>query len=99
MNDPAMSTCAKKLVALILGLAVALAVAASASAATTKKKYKHAKRIAAASTKATVQYRGTDKFRSGPLYYNGGEYLGDDPDPNIRFQLWRDLGARFGGEN
>jgi len=25
-------------------------------------------------------------------------YLGDDPDPNIRFQLWRDISGRFGGE-
>jgi hypothetical protein len=24
-------------------------------------------------------------------------YLGDDPDPNIRFQLLRDLDARYGG--
>jgi hypothetical protein len=94
-----MSLHLKKLAALVLGFAVALAAAAPASAATTKKKFKHAKRTVVTSSKVSAQYRGTDKFRPGPLYYNGGEYLGDDPDPNIRFQLWRDLGARFGGEN
>ena len=86
----------KKLAALVLGFAVALAAATPISAATAKKKYKHAKRTAVGASKA--QYRGTDKFRPGPLYYNGGEYLGDDPDPNIRFQLWRDVSGRFGGD-
>jgi hypothetical protein len=33
----------------------------------------------------------------GPLYF-GGVYLGDDPDPNIRFQLMRDISGRFGGD-
>ena len=32
----------------------------------------------------------------GPLY-NGQDYLGDDPDPNIRAYLLRDLGSRYGG--
>lgn len=32
----------------------------------------------------------------GPLYF-GQDYLGDDPDPNIRSQIMRDLGARYGG--
>ena len=31
----------------------------------------------------------------GPLY-NGQDYLGDDPDPNIRSQILRDMG-RYGG--
>ena len=31
----------------------------------------------------------------GPLY-NGQDYLGDDPDPNIRSYLIRDMG-RYGG--
>jgi hypothetical protein len=38
-------------------------------------------------------------FPAGPLYYNDGTYLGDDPDPFIRSQIWRDVGSRFGGEN
>ena len=24
--------------------------------------------------------------------------LGDDPDPNIRFQIWRDVSGRLGGD-
>ena len=33
---------------------------------------------------------------AGPLY-NGQDYLGDDPDPNIRSYLLRDLTGRYGG--
>jgi len=32
----------------------------------------------------------------GPLY-NGQDYLGNDPDPNIRSYLLRDLSGRYGG--
>jgi hypothetical protein len=32
----------------------------------------------------------------GPLY-NGQDYLGNDPDPNIRAYLLRDLSSRYGG--
>jgi hypothetical protein len=82
-----------KLFAVLLGFALA-AAPAMAEDAVKKKRVKHKKAVAEQSS----QYRGADKFRTGPLYYNGGEYLGDDPDPNIRFQLWRDLGSRFGGD-
>jgi hypothetical protein len=44
-----------------------------------------------------TQHRGTNLFPAGPLYFSG-VYLGDDPDPNIRFQIWRDISGRFGGE-
>jgi hypothetical protein len=40
---------------------------------------------------------GYEPGSSGPLYF-GGVYLGDDPDPNIRFQIMRDISGRFGGE-
>jgi hypothetical protein len=83
---------AMKLMAFVAALAVVGATLADAA-----KKHKHVK--VARTTTAQGQYRGVDKFPAGPLYYNGGEYLGDDPDPNIRFQLWRDLGSHFGGEN
>ena len=73
--------------------------AAPADAAKKHKQPKHKSGVAVRSTPPGVPYRGLDKFPAGPLIYNGGEYLGDDPDPNIRFQIWRDLGARFGGEN
>ncbi len=84
-----------KLIAFVATLAVA-----GAAHAETAKKHKHVKHVKVAhTTTAKGQYRGVDKFPAGPLYYNGNEYLGDDPDPNIRFQLWRDLGSHFGGEN
>ena len=75
-------------------LAAAFVFAAPADAA---KKSKHKKAAAAATTRADPQHRGTNLFPAGPLYFSG-VYLGDDPDPNIRFQLWRDISGRFGGE-
>ena len=83
-----------KLILSAAGLAFVLAAAAPAEAA---KKHKKVTRV---QTTAHVQgkYRGTHLFPAGPIY-NGPDYLGDDPDPNIRFQLLRDLGARYGGEN
>jgi len=84
--------------ALAIGLAVILAVPAEAAKAS-----KHKKRVAAPATQsiksahqAKGRYWGQNLVRTGPLY-NGPEYLGDDPDPNIRFQLLRDLDARYGG--
>ena len=79
--------------------ATALALTfASASHAEDAKVHKH-KKVAATSVTArtTAQHWGTDKFPAGPLYYSG-VYLGDDPDPNIRFQIWRDISGRFGGD-
>jgi hypothetical protein len=46
---------------------------------------------------AAPAHYGLDKFPAGPLYYNGDVYMGDDPDPFIRSQLWRDVSGRFGG--
>jgi hypothetical protein len=76
-------------------LAAVLVFALPAYAA---KKNQH-KKVAAASTttRTDVQHRGTNLFPAGPLYFSG-VYLGDDPDPNIRFQIWRDISGRFGGE-
>ncbi len=76
-------------------LVAVFALASSADAAKTRKHKKVA--AAATSSQATPQHWGTDKFPAGPLYYSG-VYLGDDPDPNIRFQIWRDISGRFGGE-
>ena len=71
---------------------------ASASYAEDAKPRKHKKVVAASTTtRTTQQHWGTDKFPAGPLYYSG-TYLGDDPDPNIRFQIWRDISGRFGGD-
>jgi hypothetical protein len=38
--------------------------------------------------------RGANLFPPGPVIYMN-EYLGYDPDPFIRMQIWRDLGAYF----
>lgn len=91
-----MSSLAIKLMASVIGLAFVLAAAAPADAA---KARKHRK-VAGAHAAVRVQsgHRGTNLFPAGPLY-NGQDYLGDDPDPFIRFQIYRDLGARYGGEN
>jgi hypothetical protein len=79
----------------LITTAFAVIAAAPADAANGKHP-KHKKVVVEYSSSASPRCRGDDKFPCGPLYYNGGEYLGDDPDPNIRFQIWRDLGSRFG---
>lgn len=91
-----MSSLPVKLIASAIGLAVALAASAPAEAA---KARKH-KKVAGAHATVRVQsgYRGTNLFPAGPIY-NGPDYLGDDPDPFIRSQIYRDLGAHYGGEN
>src|SRR5690349_3146291 len=91
--ENAMSSLPLKLLAAVLAVTFA-----SVSHAEDAKPRKH-KKVAAASTttRSTMQYWGTDKFPAGPLYFSG-VYLGDDPDPNIRFQIWRDISGRFGGD-
>jgi hypothetical protein len=83
---------------LVAGFVASFAFAISANAGNTEKVRKHKK---VATTSKTVQadpyHRGTNLVPAGPLYF-GGVYLGDDPDPNIRFQLLRDISGRFGGE-
>jgi len=84
-----------KLMVSAIGLAFVLAAATPADAAKARKHKRHAAAHAAKVT-ANSRYWGTDLFPAGPVY-NGPDYLGDDPDPNIRFQLLRDLGAHYGG--
>ena len=85
----------KILVATFVG-AFALATLANAENA---EKVRKPKKVAAVSktVRADPSHRGTNLVPAGPLYF-GGVYLGDDPDPNIRFQLMRDISGRFGGE-
>ena len=81
------------LVAAAAGLALCLAAPAEA-AKEGKKKPAHA----AHSTKhrtAAVSQRNELGVPTGPLY-NGQDYLGTDPDPNIRSYLIRDM-TRYGG--
>jgi hypothetical protein len=80
---------------------IALAFVVPAQAETVRK-HKRAVVHAHANIHALAQrpsnYRGTDKFRAGPLY-DGRTYLGDDPDPFIRSQIARDVNAIYGGNN
>jgi hypothetical protein len=86
-----MSPLSLKVLAVTLIAAFALASAAEAA-----KSRKH-KKAATASTTVEGKYWGTNLFPAGPLYFSG-VYLGDDSDPNIRFQIWRDVSGRFGGD-
>ena len=84
---------------LVAAFVAAFAFATSANAENTEKVRKH-KKVTTKSkiVQADPYHRGTNLVPAGPLYF-GGVYLGDDPDPNIRFQLMRDISGRFGGEN
>jgi hypothetical protein len=69
---------------------------------------KHKKPVASATAHAMKHRRTTAMVQpafwyqggvpAGPLY-NGQDYLGNDPDPNIRSQILRDLGGRYGGND
>jgi hypothetical protein len=86
----------KVLVAAFVG---AFALATAANAENTEKVRKHKKVVTTSKTERVDPYhRGTNLMPAGPLYFSG-VYLGDDPDPNIRFQLMRDISGRFGGDN
>jgi hypothetical protein len=84
-----------KLMTCVIGLAF-IAAAAPADAAKARKHKKVAS--AHASTRVQTKYRGANLFPAGPVY-NGPDYLGDDPDPFIRSQIYRELSAHYGGEN
>jgi hypothetical protein len=80
------------LTAVVIGMAFAVASPAQAA----KKHRHHVGTGAYAMTPGgtTAEFQGG--VLKGPLY-NGRDYLGDDPDPNIRAYLLRDLGSRYGG--
>ena len=85
--------------AIVLVAAAAVLVTLPAQAKSAKHaKHKAAQLLRVASQPSSV-HRGANLFPAGPLYWNGGLYMGDDPDPFIRFQLWRDIGGRLGGES
>jgi hypothetical protein len=90
-----MASLAVKLMVSAIGLAFVLA-AAPADAAKARKHKKHG--TAHAAVRVQTGYWGTNLVPAGPIY-NGNDYLGDDPDPNIRFQIKRDLGAHYGGND
>jgi hypothetical protein len=77
---------------LALALSAVIMLAPNAEAAKkTKKSY--ARQTTAANSE---HCRGGSQFPCGPVYFDG-YYLGNDPDPFIRSQIQRDLGAKFGG--
>ena len=80
----------------VIAVVAAVAVVATPAAAKVRKHKKIAHPTVTAQAKSGAW--GTNVFPAGPLYF-GGTYLGDDPDPNIRFQIWRDLSGRLGGED
>jgi hypothetical protein len=86
----------KKFTVAFIVSAIGLAVVASPADAAKKKHHYHsgaaANAMAPGGTTATFQ----GGVMRGPLY-NGQDYLGDDPDPNIRAYLLRDLSGRYGG--
>ena len=57
-----------------------------------------AKRKSHAASRQQVRTIDMYPARSTAVYY-GDKYLGSDPDPRIRHELLRDLGAAFGGDN
>jgi hypothetical protein len=87
-----------KILIFILSLAVGSALALPASAETAKETKQKKQVVTPAPNRANTGYRGQDKFPAGPLYL-GQDYLGDDPDPFIRLQIYRDLSAKYGGND
>lgn len=87
-----------KIAVITVSLAVASALAFPALAQTAKPTKQKKQEVVQPTKRANAVYRGQDKFRGGPLY-NGPVYLGDDPDPYIRFEINRDLGAKYGGSD
>jgi len=89
-----MSSLPLKVLASIVVASLALVSPADAA-----KKNKHKKTaVSSITTRTNSQHRGTNLVSAGPLYFSS-VYLGDDSDPNIRFQLLRDISGRLGGDN
>jgi len=82
---------------LLLAVGLATAIAIGLAGPTEAKTKKHPRPAAVATPDGgPVSVGRRYGPRSGGLY-NGQDYLGTDPDPNIRFQIQRDLSLRYGG--
>ncbi|MFZ0424289.1 MAG: hypothetical protein WAL80_15550 [Xanthobacteraceae bacterium] len=77
-----------------LACALGLALLLTSSAAWAKKQKKPVHHQTSAAN--AEHCRGANLAPCGPVYFEN-YYLGDDPDPFIRSQIQRDLGAKFGG--
>ena len=86
-----MKTLSAAVVFSMIGLALALAAPAEATTSSKHKKVAHA--TVRGQTAAAPGFQGG--VRSGPLYL-GQDYLGDDPDPNVRAYLLKDM-SRYQG--
>jgi hypothetical protein len=92
-----MKTLSVALIASAIGLAFVLASPAEAAKSSKHKKstgVTHAKKYHRQAAVAT-----TGGFSGGVLagpLYNGQDYIGDDPDPNVRSYLMRDM-TRYRG--
>ena len=85
------------LAVVISAIGLALAAASPAEAAKKQKHKRHAGFQAHAMTPGGTTAPYQAGVMAGPLY-NGQDYLGTDPDPNIRSYLLRDLNSRYGGD-
>src|SRR4051794_16567216 len=88
-----MKTFSVTLIVCAVGLAF---VAVSPAEAAKKKRHHHSGYAASAMSPGGTAATYQGGVMAGPLY-NGQDYLGDDPDPNIRSYLLRDLTGRYGG--
>jgi hypothetical protein len=87
-----------KILSVLIAVSVGLAAGAAQAKSPKQARAKHKTHVVRVAREAAPAERGVGVFAKGPLYFNDGTYLGDDPDPNIRFQLWRDVSGRFGGD-
>jgi hypothetical protein len=93
LTEAAVSSPSLKVFVAALAAAFVLGTPANAEKA---RKYKKDSTVSKTARPDTY-HRGTNLVPGGPLYFSG-VYLGDDPDPNIRFQLMRDISGRLGGD-
>jgi hypothetical protein len=91
---PSMKTLSISLFVSAIGLAFILASPAEAAKSSKHKNQAavHAKKHRQIATAGTGYPGGV---LAGPLY-NGQDYLGDDPDPNVRAFLIKNLSGRYG---
>jgi hypothetical protein len=74
---------------------LALAAAATSTAEAAKRKLTAQPAAPPPGWGNAAACQGAAQFHCGPLY-NSNVYLGTDPDPFIRGQIQRDLGAKYG---
>ena len=86
----------KKLPIALIASAIGLVFIAASPSEAAKKYRRHAAVTANAMMPGGTTAAYQRGVMAGPLY-NGQDYLGDDPDPNIRAYLLRDLSGRYGG--